>query len=99
MRHAGWMQKKPYAPERKHARHGVARVLSKFGVTSRTQAAAWVRDGRVSVNGRIVRDPEFPVAMGADKVLIDGRELGSAERVYLMLNKPRGLLTTAADEK
>jgi 23S rRNA pseudouridine2605 synthase len=53
----------------------------------------------VSVNGRVVLDPEFPVSMAAGKVTVDGRELGSVERVYLMLNKPRGLLTTAADEK
>jgi len=99
MRHALWMQKKPYAPERNRSRHGIARILSKLGAASRTQAAAWVREGRVSVNGRPVRDPEFPVSMGADKVTVDGRELAGVERVYLLLNKPRGLLTTAADEK
>jgi 23S rRNA pseudouridine2605 synthase len=93
------MQKKPYAPERQQSRHGVARILSKSGLTSRTQAAAWVREGRVSVNGRVVRDPEFPVSMAADKVSVDGRELAAIERVYLMLNKPRGLLTTTADER
>ena len=93
------MQKKPYAAERKPARHGVARVLSKRGLGSRTQAAAWVREGRVSVNGRIVRDPEFPVSMDTDTVSLDGRESGAVERVYLMLNKPRGLLTTTSDEK
>ena len=93
------MQKKPYAAGRNQARHGIARILSKYGVTSRTQAAAWVRDGRVSVNGRVVRDPEFPVSMEADRVSVDDRALASVERVYLMLNKPRGLLTTTADEK
>jgi 23S rRNA pseudouridine2605 synthase len=98
MRHAAQMQKKPYASERKLPRHGVARILSKFGVGSRTQAAAWVREGRVRVNGRVVRDPEFPVSLEADKVLVDGRPLRAVERVYLMLNKPRGLLTTTADE-
>jgi 23S rRNA pseudouridine2605 synthase len=99
MRHAARMHKRPYAAERKSRRHGVARIISKLGVTSRTQAAAWVRDGRVSVNGRPVRDPEFPVSIDTDKVSVDGRQLDSVDRVYLMLNKPRGLLTTAADEK
>ena len=93
------MHKRSLSAEAKPARHGVARILSKLGVASRTQAAAWVRDGRVSVNGRLVRDPEFPVSADADKISVDGRELASVERVYLMLNKPRGLLTTAADEK
>ena len=93
------MQKKPYASERSSSRHGVARILSKAGVASRTQAAEWVREGRVSVNGRVVRDPEFPVAVPVDNVSVDGRALAAVERVYLMLNKPRGLLTTVADEQ
>ncbi len=80
-------------------RHGVARVLSKAGLCSRTQAAEWVRAGRVGVNGRIVRDPEHPVVQGRDRVAVDGRPIAAAERVYLVLNKPRGLVTTAADER
>ena len=42
-------------------RHGLARVLSKLGICSRTQAAEYVREGRVAINGRVVRDPETPV--------------------------------------
>ena len=80
-------------------RHGVARVISKAGLASRTQAAAWVREGRVRVGGKIVRDPEHPVRAGVDEVCVDGRPLGSEARVYLALNKPRGLVTTASDEK
>lgn len=80
-------------------RHGVARVISKAGLASRTQAAAWVREGRVSVAGRVVRDPEHPVLAGRDEVRVDGRRLDDAERVYLAMNKPRGLVTTADDER
>ncbi len=80
-------------------RHGVARVISKAGLASRTQAAEWVREGRVSVAGRVVRDPEHPVRAGVDEVMVDGRRLGAEARVYLALNKPRGLVTTASDEK
>jgi len=80
-------------------RHGVARVLSKSGLCSRTQAAAWVRAGRVEVNGRTVFDPEYPVRLGQDRLAVDGRALEAAERVYLALNKPRGLVTTASDER
>ena len=81
------------------ARHGVARVISKLGMGSRTQAAAWVREGRVRVNGQGVRDPEYPVRQGVDRVEVDGREGAPARRVVLMLNKPRGLVTTTQDEK
>jgi 23S rRNA pseudouridine2605 synthase len=93
------MQKKPGVPKRNLPRHGLARILSKMGLASRTQAADWVRDGRVSVNGRVVRDPEFPVSMDADKIAVDDRDVAGVERVHLMLNKPRGLLTTASDEQ
>lgn len=80
-------------------RHGVARVISKAGLASRTQAAAWVREGRVSVAGRVVDDPEHPVRAGVDEVCVDDRPVGSEARVYLALNKPRGLVTTTSDEK
>lgn len=79
-------------------RHGVARVLSKAGYCSRTAAAALVREGRVSVAGHVVRDPEFPVSRGM-AVAVDGRPVETASRVYVMLNKPRGVTTTARDER
>lgn len=82
-------------------RHGLARVLSKRGLCSRSEAARWIAAGRVSVDGRIVRDAEFPVGAGR-RIAVDGREIGGAavaDRVYLMLNKPRGLVTTASDER
>ncbi len=82
-----------------HKRYGVARVLSKQGLASRTQAAAWVREGLVSINGRVVRDPEFPVVQDRDKVTVTGLADSSAESIYLVLNKPRGLVTSASDEK
>ena len=80
-------------------RHGVARVISKLGLGSRTRAAEWVREGRVRVNGRPVRDPEFPVRAGVDRVEIDGLAAQASARVVVMLNKPRGLVTTAQDER
>jgi 23S rRNA pseudouridine2605 synthase len=80
-------------------RHGVARVISKLGLASRTQAAEWVRAGRVRVNGRVVRDAEHPVRQGVDRIDIDGETPTPARRVALMLNKPRGLVTTAKDEQ
>ncbi len=89
------------APDRttRAPRHGVARVISKIGVASRSQAAAWVQDGRVRVNGRLVRDPEYPVRRGIDRIDLNGQPLEQAARVVLMLNKPRGLVTTVRDER
>jgi 23S rRNA pseudouridine2605 synthase len=80
-------------------RHGVARTLSKLGLASRTVAAGWVLDGRVAVNGRTVRDPEFPVLKARDRLTVDGRPIAASERIHVLLNKPRGLVTTAHDEQ
>ncbi len=89
----------PAPPEGRASRHGVSRVISKLGLASRSEAAEWVRAGRVSVNGRLANDPEHPVRIGRDHIDIDGRRVGAARRLVLMLNKPRGLVTTARDEQ
>lgn len=55
--------------------------------------------GRVRVNDAVVRDPEFPVREGIDRVDIGGADAQRAPRRVLMLNKPRGLVTTTQDER
>lgn len=80
-------------------RYGVARALSKLGACSRSQGEALVRAGRVAINGVPARDPEQPVVLERDRVSIDGEPLTAGAPVYLMLNKPRGLVTTATDER
>ena len=78
---------------------GLARALSKLGVCSRSQAAELIRAGRVKLNGKLRRDPETPVHLGKDRIELDSKSVGSSERIYLALNKPRGVVTTASDEK
>ncbi|MDZ4286974.1 MAG: pseudouridine synthase [Prosthecobacter sp.] len=78
---------------------GLARALSKLGYCSRSQAVAHIRAGRVTLNGRVCRDPEKPVHLGKDAVAIAGAPVEPVVKVYLMLNKPRGLVTTASDEQ
>ena len=80
-------------------RHGLARVLSKLGVCSRSEATKLIAAGRVSLNGAVRKNPEAPVEIGRDVLLLDGLPLDSKAKVYVMLNKPRGLVTTASDEK
>jgi len=82
----------------KPPRFGAARVISKLGLGSRTQGAQWVREGRVRVNGRLIDDPEFPVNQATDRISVDG-EPESPPRLVIMLNKPRGLVTTTRDEQ
>jgi 23S rRNA pseudouridine2605 synthase len=78
---------------------GLARALSKSGFCSRSRAAELICAGRVTLNGTVRRDPESPVRVGKDRVLVNDRVLESPQKVYLMMNKPRGLITTASDEK
>jgi len=80
-------------------RHGLARALSRLGLCSRTEAARWVAAGRVRVDGRIVRDPEFPTIAGRSHIEVAGLAEAAAARRYVMLNKPRGLVTSTADER
>lgn len=77
---------------------GLARRLSKLGLCSRSEAARWILAGRVRLNGRIERDPQAPTRAG-DRIAVDEQPVVARERVYLMLNKPRGLVTTRADDK
>ena len=86
-------------PKKLPPRHGLARVISKLGLGSRSQATVWVAEGRVRVNGQLVGDAEFPVRVGIDRIEIEGRQAARGDRIVLMLNKPRGLVTTRIDEK
>jgi 23S rRNA pseudouridine2605 synthase len=70
-----------------------------MGYCSRTRAADLIVDGRVRLNGAVRRDTETPVRLGQDKIAVDGQEIRAVEKVYWMMNKPRGVVTTASDEK
>jgi 23S rRNA pseudouridine2605 synthase len=80
-------------------RTGLARALSKLGYCSRSRALELIREGRVSLNAKITRDPETPVWLHRDQIAVDGSSVSQAKLVYLAMNKPRGVVTTASDEK
>ncbi|MEP7132961.1 MAG: pseudouridine synthase [Acidobacteriota bacterium] len=76
----------------------IQKVLSRVGLASRREAEDWIREGRVSVNGQVASlgdraDPE------KDAVKVDGKRIRppAAERTYLLLNKPKGYVTTMSD--
>lgn len=83
---------------REERRIGLARALSKQGVCSRSLAAGLILAGRVRLNGVVVRDPETPTT-GLSKISVDGEQISGQPQVYVMLNKPRGLVTTVYDER
>jgi pseudouridine synthase len=73
------------------------RVLSKAGLGSRTEARKWIAAGRVSVNGRAIRTPDYWVDLERDRVALDGRPVRGSRKTYLLLYKPKGYLTTHKD--
>ncbi len=75
----------------------LSRALSKLGIASRAEAKRLTVEGRVTVDGRVVRDPEAPVVPERAQFAIDGRPAAHAPWRLILLNKPRGVLTTRRD--
>jgi 23S rRNA pseudouridine2605 synthase len=78
---------------------GLARALSKLGFCSRSQAFNLIRKGKVTLNGTYPTNPSAPVLLGIDRIQVEGRHVAAAEKLYLVLNKPRGIVTTVSDER
>ena len=78
---------------------GLARALSKLGFCSRSEAARLIRAGRVRLNGAARRDPETPVRLGRDRIDVDRNAIAAEAKIYLMVIKLRGVVTTASDER
>ncbi|RWK54625.1 pseudouridine synthase [Mesorhizobium sp.] len=75
----------------------LCRALSKLGLCSRKQAEILVAEGRVRVAGKVVRNGSLRVDPGRDRIEVDGSRVVAERKVYLMINKPRGLVTTRDD--
>ena len=73
--------------------------MSKLGYCSRSRASELIREGRVTLNQAVRRNPEAPVNLAADRIQVDAAAVTGRRKRYLMLNKPRGLVTSASDEK
>jgi len=73
------------------------RVLSRYGLASRTEARGAIRAGRIKLNGRVVRDPECWVKPGKDVVYLDGEKLKPARKAYLLFYKPKGVIASHGD--
>lgn len=73
------------------------RVFSKAGLGSRTEARSWIGNGRVRVNEKIVRNADHWIDLEKDRVTLDGKPVRAAAKVYILLYKPKGYLTTYRD--
>ncbi len=73
------------------------KFLSRAGVASRREAEGWMQEGRVRVNGEVVRTPGARVDPDHDRVEVDGARVRIPEPVWILLHKPDGTLTTRSD--
>jgi 23S rRNA pseudouridine2605 synthase len=83
----------------KKPRATLDRVLSKAGIASRTTTREWIQEGRVKVNGRVVRNPDHWVESAKDVVHLDGLRVREEKKIYIALNKPTGVVTSFGDNK
>jgi pseudouridine synthase len=90
------MRGKPQAEQKRRVK-ALERVLSKAGIGSRTDARTWIACGKVRVNGRIVLNPEHWIDLDRDRIIFKGKPLRSAGRIYILLYKPEGYLTSYGD--
>ncbi len=74
------------------------KVIAASGYCSRRKAEEYIKKGVVKVNGKTVVELGTKVS-GKDQVMINGKLVGVEEKVYIILNKPRGVVSTASDEK
>ena len=72
--------------------------LSHSGFCSRRKVMELIFAGHVSVNGRVIREPSTPVDPKQDKVSVNGKEIREEKLVYILLNKPKGVIATVKDE-
>ena len=75
------------------------RALSKLGVASRTQTNELISKGQISVEGKVIRDPKFLVTPETARITVNGKLVVKSIWQTIMLNKPKGYVTTRSDEK
>ena len=75
------------------------KYIADCGFASRRKAEELILQGRVSINDNIIMELSAKVNPDSDKVHIDGEKISLKRHIYILLNKPRGVVTTTADEK
>ena len=73
------------------------KILARAGVASRRRCEELIRDGRVAVDGRVVTEMGCKVDPDCQHITFDGKPISSEEKIYLLLNKPTGYVTTLSD--
>lgn len=91
-------KKRPENADEKYKSPRLNQYIARAGVCSRREADELIAKGKIKVNGKVVREMGWRVHQG-DKVVYDGQELRGERPVYLLLNKPKGFLSTMSDDR
>lgn len=75
------------------------KFLAECGIASRRKSEEFIKEGRVTVNGKTVVQLAFVIDLDNDIVAVDGEKIKTRKKVYFLLNKPKGVITTTSDEK
>ncbi|PID71943.1 MAG: pseudouridine synthase [Desulfobulbus propionicus] len=73
------------------------KVIAQAGVASRRGAEEIIRQGRIQVNGKVIKEMGYKVDPDADLIVFDGKPLRQEKPLYILLNKPSGYVTTLSD--
>jgi 23S rRNA pseudouridine2605 synthase len=77
----------------------INKYLADSGAASRRKAEEFINEGRVEVNGRIITDLSVKIDPDKDEVTLDGERLKQKKHIYILMNKPPGVVTTTSDER
>lgn len=75
------------------------KILASQGTLSRRDVKEIMKKGRVSVNGAVVKDSSFKVDINKDEVCLDGEKITLKKHIYIMMNKPQGVVSASEGEK
>ena len=76
----------------------INKYIAHTGIASRRKAEELIKLGRVTINGQVVKELATTVKKG-DRVEVEGQPIYQEEKVYYLLNKPRGVISSVSDDK
>lgn len=80
-------------------RQRLDRILSNMGYGTRKEVRELIKGGQVEVDGAVVRDNGLQVMAGSQEITVDGRKLLYRENIYIMMNKPQGVISATEDSR
>ena len=75
----------------------IQKFMAQCGVASRRKSEELIQKGLVQINGVTIREPGFPVDPEKDEIIVAEKKINTAAKIYIMINKPKGVLSTSED--